>query len=135
MKITILLLAASLNGASLLAIQAEELRPVPPRAAQTNAPATPKFDAFVHRLQDCTGLLATANQWFKVMKPGLEDLGYTKEEIKAIKQRLSDHCATLDDAYLFSQRWAHKHGEPLNPHAIFACLPHDKTPAPQIAAR
>jgi hypothetical protein len=135
MKITILLLAASLSGASLLPIQAEELRPVPPPAAPTNAPATPKFDAFVQRLQNCTGVFAAANQWFKVMKPALEELGYTKDEVKELKKKLSGSQATLLDARRFSERWLSRHGEQLNPQAIFACLPHEAAPELTLATR
>jgi hypothetical protein len=133
--IGILLLAATLSGASLPAIQAEELRPVPPNTVPTNAPATPKFDGFVLRLQTCTGMFATAKQWLQVMKPALEELGYTKDEVKELKKKLSASQATLLDARRFSERWLSRHGEQLNPQAIFACLPHEAAPELTLATR
>lgn len=133
--ILLLLVTVNLLHAAPLPGTAQIPLPAAVTPAMTNLPATPKFDAFVGRLQACTGLLASANQWFKVMKPALEELGYTKDEIKAVKQHLGDRCATPADARLFSQRWLNKHAEPLDPQTIFACLPHDKAPVAVLATR
>lgn len=134
--INVMLLLASLTFTATFNGQTQETLPFPSEKTPTNAVATPPiFGRFVTRLQSCTGLFAHVNQWFKVMKPALEELGYTRAEIKEIRAKLGAHKATMPDAHLFTERWLRKHGEQLDPVLIFNYLPHDQTAEPALAAK
>ena len=131
-----LLLAAGLVFGDALPGRSQETLPLPGERTAANASApTPLFDRFVNRLQGCTGMFAEWTQWFKIMKPALEELGYTPEQIKEIRAKLGAHKITLADARTFSERWLRRHGERLDPVVIYDRLPHDKTPEPVLAIK
>jgi hypothetical protein len=97
---------------------------------------TPEFDKFVGRLESCTGMLRKLNEWSKVLKPTIRELGYSEQEIGLTKKALRNSTVTIQDAELFSQKWLAVHGERLDAVKILQFLLRGKgaNDSSQIAA-
>ena len=92
----------------------------PPQDQQVTNSATPTivFDQFTRRIQNCKGPFAELEKWFKLIKPELQNLGYTSKQIADLKNKLSSGTPALADARLFSEKWLARHGERLDPNDI-----------------
>jgi hypothetical protein len=123
---SILLLTAALTLISAPLANAGTNAPKPEVAAHATAPA-PEFERFLVRLQSCKGMIPALSQWLKVLKPTLQDLGYSEEQLKQIKTVLCKNTVTLADARLFSERWLARHREQVSPNDIYEFLRRGKT--------
>ncbi len=129
----ILLLAATLtlSNAPLTHAASNSPKPQPPLQLRVQS-TTPEFDRFLVRLQTCKGVIVALSQWVRVLKPTLQELGYSDEQIRHIKTALSKSTVTLADAEFFSERWLAKHHEQVRPGTIYEFLHHGKAASETI---
>ena len=129
----ILLMTLILVSTSISAIGTGTNEPVCKAPSQATASVpTPEFDALLVRLQNCGGLIPALTQWLRVLKPSLQGLGYSAEEIKLIRVGLTKNTVALEDARRFSERWLAKHNEHVSASDIYQFLRRDKSSAQPV---